>query len=242
MFALHAGIAIDNARLHEQVQRLAVVEERERIGRDLHDGIIQRIYAVGLSLEDVPELMTEAPDEASARVDRAIDSLNRRSATSATSSSAAAGAARRSRTSSAGLATLAEEFATSSAAEIELDIAVDPTPPRRCPSEPRGPDCSHMAREALSNVVRHSHGRRASRSACAATTTALELAIEDDGDRVRSDSRARGRGHHGLANMRDRAAALGGTLDDRQRSRGAAHRSRIRVPTSAPDQPEEPAA
>ena len=45
MFALHAGIAIDNARLHEQVQRLAVVEERERIGRDLHDGIIQSIYA-----------------------------------------------------------------------------------------------------------------------------------------------------------------------------------------------------
>ena len=41
MFALHAGIAIENARLHEQVQRLAVVEERERIGQDLHDGIIQ---------------------------------------------------------------------------------------------------------------------------------------------------------------------------------------------------------
>ncbi len=54
MFALRAGIAIDNARLHEQVQRLAVVEERERISRDLHDGIIQSIYGVALSLEDVP--------------------------------------------------------------------------------------------------------------------------------------------------------------------------------------------
>ena len=54
MFALRAGIAIDNAHLHEQVQRLAVVEERERIGRDLHDGIIQSIYGVALSLEDVP--------------------------------------------------------------------------------------------------------------------------------------------------------------------------------------------
>ena len=52
MFAVHAGIAIDNARLHDQVQRLAVVEERERIGKDLHDGIIQSIYGVGLSLED----------------------------------------------------------------------------------------------------------------------------------------------------------------------------------------------
>ena len=54
IFAVHAGIAIENARLHEQVQRLAIVDERERIGQDLHDGIIQSIYAVGLSLEDVP--------------------------------------------------------------------------------------------------------------------------------------------------------------------------------------------
>ena len=59
MFAVHAGIAIENARLHDQVQRLAVVEERERIGKDLHDGIIQAIYAVGLSLEDVPELVED---------------------------------------------------------------------------------------------------------------------------------------------------------------------------------------
>ena len=76
MFALHAGIAIENARLHEQVQRLAIVEERERIGRDLHDGIIQSIYAVGLSLEDVPDLMEDEPEVAKARVERAIDSLD----------------------------------------------------------------------------------------------------------------------------------------------------------------------
>ena len=76
MFALHAGIAIENARLHEQVQRLAIVEERERIGKDLHDGIIQSLYAVSLSLEDVPDLMAAEPAEAAARVDRAIDALN----------------------------------------------------------------------------------------------------------------------------------------------------------------------
>jgi signal transduction histidine kinase len=75
-FALHAAIAIDNARLHEQIQRLAVVEERERIGKDLHDGIIQAIYAVGLSLEDVPDLMETDQGEAIVRVDRAIENLN----------------------------------------------------------------------------------------------------------------------------------------------------------------------
>ena len=76
MFALHAGIAIENARLHEQVQRLAIVEERERIAKDLHDGIIQSIYAVGLSLEDLPELMDEDAGEARVRIDRAIDALH----------------------------------------------------------------------------------------------------------------------------------------------------------------------
>jgi len=50
MFALHAGVAIENARLHEQVQQLAIVDERTRIGKDLHDGIIQALYGVGLSL------------------------------------------------------------------------------------------------------------------------------------------------------------------------------------------------
>ena len=73
---VHAGIAIENARLHEQVQRLAIVDERERISQDLHDGIIQNIYAVGLSLEDVPELIREDPEEVERRVERAIDNLH----------------------------------------------------------------------------------------------------------------------------------------------------------------------
>ena len=46
-----AGLAIENARLHENERRLAVLEERDRIGMDLHDGIIQSIYGVGLSLD-----------------------------------------------------------------------------------------------------------------------------------------------------------------------------------------------
>jgi GAF domain-containing protein len=77
LFAAHAGIAIENARLHEAVQYLAVVDERERIGKDLHDGIIQTLYAIALSLEDVPVLMTEDVAEATVTVDRAIDTLNR---------------------------------------------------------------------------------------------------------------------------------------------------------------------
>ncbi len=53
MLAAHAAIAIQNAQLYEQVERLAILEERTRIGMDLHDGVIQSIYAVGLTLESI---------------------------------------------------------------------------------------------------------------------------------------------------------------------------------------------
>ena len=76
MFAGHAGIAIQTARLHQEVQDLAVVGERLRISRDLHDGIIQSIYAVSLSLEDAVEGIESDPAGAADRVDRAIDRLH----------------------------------------------------------------------------------------------------------------------------------------------------------------------
>ena len=102
-FALHAGIAMENARLHEQLKRLAVVDERERISKDLHDGIIQNMYAVSLSLEDVPELMEGDRIEAEARVERAIDSIIARSRMFATSSLDSGPACSKGRHSSLGL-------------------------------------------------------------------------------------------------------------------------------------------
>src|SRR5215218_9988563 len=75
-FALHAGIAIENARLHEEVQRLAIVDERQRISQDLHDSIIQSLYGISLSLEDLPEVIAEDPAAGTARTERAIDSIH----------------------------------------------------------------------------------------------------------------------------------------------------------------------
>ena len=56
-----AGLALENARLHENAQRLAVLVERERIGMDLHDGIIQSVYGVGLVLENAMHTIDEDP-------------------------------------------------------------------------------------------------------------------------------------------------------------------------------------
>jgi len=238
MFALRAGIAIDNARLHELVQQLAIVEERERIGRDLHDGIIQSIYGVALSLEDVPDLMASSPREAGERVDHAIDSLNLtireiRNFILGLRSELLHGADL-----VAGLATLADEFAASGASDIELDIAVDPEVASGLPVGHRV-QILQMAREALSNTVRHARADRVT-IGLHDDGSFLDLRVEDDG--VGFDPNvAPPSGHLGLANLRDRTAALGGTFTiDSEPGRGTC--LRIRIPISSSDQPQEPAA
>ncbi len=72
-----AGITIENAILHSQARRLAVLEERERIGMDLHDGIIQSIYGVGLALEYARISLEDDPEQAKQKILQAIDGLNK---------------------------------------------------------------------------------------------------------------------------------------------------------------------
>lgn len=69
------GTSIENVRINLQSKRKAVLEERERIGMDLHDGIIQSIYAVGLTLDHARLLLVENPDVAQERIQHAIDGL-----------------------------------------------------------------------------------------------------------------------------------------------------------------------
>jgi signal transduction histidine kinase len=234
MFALRAGIAIENARLHEQVQRLAVVEERERIARDLHDGIIQAIYGVALSLEDVPSLMETDPQEAEVRVDRAIDSLNLaireiRNFILGLRSELLYGA-----DVVAGLATLAEEFAASGAADVELDLAVDSEVTAQLPITHRV-QLLQMSREALSNAARHARATRI-RLAMRDTEGILELSVEDDGVGFDADEEPPA-GHLGLANLRQRAAALGGIMSIAS-APGNGTRLSIRIPLAAKERSE----
>jgi signal transduction histidine kinase len=76
MFATQAAIAIENAQLYRKTQQLAVLQERERFGMDLHDGIIQSIYAVGLMLEEAQHQLTEDPDSSNKVIQKAISGLN----------------------------------------------------------------------------------------------------------------------------------------------------------------------
>jgi signal transduction histidine kinase len=77
--ALAAGIAIENERLHQQVQRVAIYEDRDRLARDLHDTVIQRLFGVGLTLQSMasraPGEMVEVLTYAVAEIDRVIEGI-----------------------------------------------------------------------------------------------------------------------------------------------------------------------
>ncbi len=226
LFASHAGIAIENARLHEREQQVAVLEERQRIGRDLHDGIIQSIYAVGLTLDDAYETIDEAPSEAQAKIERAIESLNL--------------TIRDIRNFIFGLqpepfdqaglvdalAAMAEEFRVNTMVDIGLEVAGSSDVELSADATLQ---LLNLAREALSNVSRHARAGRAELR-LEVTDSVLELAVVDDG--VGFDPTARrGPGHMGISNMRARAAGLDAEfLVESAAGRGT--RVLVRVPIS----------
>jgi signal transduction histidine kinase len=206
-FAAHGAIAIQNARLHQEIQKLAIVDERLRISRDLHDGIIQSIYAVSLSLEDLPELIDEDRAAAFDRVDRAIDRLHTTIADIRTfivglgpeGESGLSGA----------LEAMARDLLTGSGIDLTLELADAAELGGRI-----APEAAHelvqIAREALSNIARHSAAGRAVLAVAIDGDTAT-LRVEDDG-RGFDPSGTFGAAHFGLANLRDRATAIAGSL------------------------------
>jgi signal transduction histidine kinase len=206
MFALHAGIAIENVRLHEEVQRLAIVDERQRISRELHDSIIQSLYGVGLSLEDLPDLVAEDPAEGISRLDRAIDALHQSIRDIRNFILGLSPEALDEADLATGLHSLSAEFELNTM--IDLEVRIDEPLPSLPPST-----AAHvlaMTREGLSNIARHSGATRASLELGAADGT-LRLIIGDNGRGFEVDE-GRSREMHGLANLRARAESLGGTL------------------------------
>ncbi len=205
-FALHAAIAIENARLHEQVRGLAIFDERERISQDLHDSVIQRLYGVGLSLEDVPELVRSDPDEVERRVERAIDSLH-----------VTIGDIRRfifglrpeslgGMSLADGLLAIVEEFRHHSLIDVELDVAAGDDAPDIVTAHLIG-----IVNEALSNVARHSGATRAIVRVRTVEGGELRVIVSDNGHGF--DPQPARLGHQGLENMRTRAVDIGAIMD-----------------------------
>ena len=199
-----AGSAVERVRLHEEIRRISVLEDRERIGRDLHDNVIQRLFATGLGLQALARRLDDRP-EVLARVEESVDALDEtireiRSTIFQLQTGDAVGAGLRRR-----LLALAGEleptlgFAPRVSFVGPVDTAVTPTVADHVPP---------VLREALTNVAKHAGASRVEVTV-AVSSGALVLDVADDGG---GPGEGTGSGL-GLVNLRQRAERLGGTSE-----------------------------
>jgi signal transduction histidine kinase len=210
MLATQAAAAIETSRLQEQLESLARLEERERIAMDLHDGVIQSVYATALHLEDASEQLAKAPEESMALIDKSIDSLHQvikdirayifdlRVQVSEVEDLAS------------GIRKLADTVRINTLMDVQVEIR---EPGRLDAGQALG--LFHIAQEALNNVSKHSHATMVS-IRLSKNNGRVALQIEDNGTGFDPDEKKSGEGQ-GLRNIRDRARALGAetTIDSR---------------------------
>lgn len=192
----------------EREQLLAEAEaerERQRIGMDLHDGVIQSIYAVGLNLENAAADVSDDPPAVAKRIDRAIEQLNDvirdiRSYIMDLRPARFTGDLGES------LAALAEDFRANSL--IETTVRVEPALPSV--GEERAMAMFHIAQEALNNVRKHARATSVTLSLSRADGS-VQLDVRDNGEGF-APGTEHGEEHRGLRNMASRARSAGGTL------------------------------
>ncbi|MGH2597691.1 MAG: GAF domain-containing sensor histidine kinase [Actinomycetota bacterium] len=210
VLATQAGVAVENARLYEESQRtqgelrrLEVLDERERIAKELHDGVIQSLFAVGMSLQGAAALTQDA--NMTTRIESAVEDID--------------GAIRDLRNYIFGLRPgiladrqldqalreLAAEFEGRTGVVIVVDV--DPTVAAELASV--ASDVVQLTREALSNVSRHAQATTCRVTLRHANGGAM-LEIDDDGRGFELNGAPVGLG---LANLRGRVDSLGGSLD-----------------------------
>jgi len=206
--AAQTAVAIEHLSLHQRVRELARWEERDRIGKDLHDGIIQSLYAIGLSLEGCAGGLEEEPEAVRQRMEEVVDHLNEVIADIRSYIFDLQPHALRGRTLAQTLLNLAREYqagrplAIHVAVEPRLDGAIAPWPTQHL---------FHIAQEALSNAVKYSAASSISLRLSRSSHT-LVLQVQDNGQGFDPEEV---QGGQGLRNMADRAQALGGSLEVR---------------------------
>lgn len=197
------GMAIENARLLGQLQRLAILEERDRISKDLHDGVIQSIYAVGLRLEECCHLKEGEPIRE--RLEQAIAALNGVIRDIRNYISGLQPFLFNGRGLSLALADLVKAFKAGTAIEAELVIADEI---EKHFSQDQVIHLFHIIREALANVAKHARAGSVLIRLFQAEDR-LVLSIQDDGIGFDPEEARKGQGQ-GLRNMADRARLLRG--------------------------------
>lgn len=202
------GSAIENSRLKVQQRRLAVLEERERIGMDLHDGIIQDIYAVGLTLEHARLLLEEEPAAARLRIEQAVSDLNSTIRDIRAYILDLRPRKLHEENLMDGLRRLVAEFRANTL--VEVNLQGPPGDELRLPEAP-ALALFHICQEALANIAKHAHARHVTVTVWATSDRAL-LEVEDDGRGFDAATASLTIGH-GLSNMQTRAVNAGGEIE-----------------------------
>jgi signal transduction histidine kinase len=222
-FAAQASLALTHERAQAHLQRLSLIEDRERIGRDLHDTVIQRLFATGLSLQAAIRRADGRPDLAE-RLERAVDDIDEtvreiRSTIFALQSSGGGVEGVRSEVLRV-VDELAEVLPRPPRVRFDgpIDIVVD---------DRLATHLVPVVREALSNVAKHADAHDVELE-LSVDSSWLELRISDDGRGLPEDRS----GGFGLGNLRQRALSLGGDLELGSRHDGRGTLVVWRAPTS----------
>jgi two-component system, NarL family, sensor histidine kinase DevS len=207
-FGEQLSVAWAYERAQSELRRLSLVEDRERIGRDLHDTVIQRLFAAGLSLQACIRRLDDRPDVAE-RIERAVDEVDLtikeiRSTIFALQSSGSEPRGLRS-----ALLQVADELTTLLARppRVRFDGPVE-----ALTTDAVAAQLVPVLREGLTNVAKHAHAR-AVEVEVAVVAGHIRLRIVDDGIGVDPDAPP----GFGLRNLRERAEALGGRCEVRLR-------------------------
>ncbi len=207
MFATQAAIAIENAQLYRQQQQLAILQERERFGMDLHDGIIQSIYATGLILEDAETRVNNEPQAAAVRLHQAALGLNDVIRDIRNYILDLRPQRFQGRDLRAGLEELVRDFRANTF--LNVILTADQIEPNLLSPE-QTVEILHVAQEALTNVRKHARAAAVELD-LVRDADAIVLTIEDNGIGLANAQRNSSSGN-GLPNMSERAHAAGGAL------------------------------
>jgi signal transduction histidine kinase len=223
-FAAQASLALTHERAQAHIQRLSLIEDRERIGRDLHDTVIQRLFATGLGLQGTLRRIDGHPD-VTERLERAVDDIDvtvREIRSTIFALHNAAGGAEGVRSA---VLEIADEIAKllPRPPRIRFDGPIDAVVDQRLATH-----LFPVLREALTNVAKHADADDVEVE-ISVDGRWLELRISDDGRGLPDE---RDDGGFGLGNLRDRALSLGGDFEVGSRYDGRGTVLMWRAPTS----------
>jgi signal transduction histidine kinase len=210
--AAAAGIAIENARLQNRFHELALAEDRERIARDLHDTVIQRLFATGMSLQSAAALVRTDPTTVAHRIERAVADLDVTIKEVRTAIFAIAHSTEQSSGLRAQVLSVVRDAAPALGFEPRLlfdgpiDSTIDATTAEAVTAS---------LRELLSNVAKHADATTV--DVTLSVSDKLVLEVIDNGRGIPDALPATG---NGVANITARAQRLGGSAHHRRAASG----------------------